>query len=397
MMINQLHTTKPMAAHPKAEQTSVLRFALPGFCGLFILLLAITQSLAQSPLVNLEPMPLFTPPRQYTTPFANLAPVIDGHLNDPAWQSAPWSDAFVDIEGNKQPVPALGTRMKMVWNDTCLFIAAELQEPQVWATLRQPDEVVFYDNDFEVFIDPDNNTHQYYEIEVNALNTIFDLFLAKPYRNNGQAMIHWNVEHFRSAVQVQGTLNNPLDKDKGWTVEMAIPFRSVSLGNSPQIPQEGTLWRINFSRVEWDTEVKEGKYLKKTGANGRHLPEHNWVWSPQGLVDMHYPERWGYLKFTRQNMASNATAFVLPYAEKQKRYLWLIYYRQKKYYEKHQRYAATLAELEMNNSQVLIDKQTNELHLEAGKYQFTASIESPNQTTWSINQDGLVQLLNKPQ
>ena len=25
--------------------------------------------------------------------------------------------------------------------------------------------------------------------------------------------------------------------------------------------------------------------------------EDNWVWSPQGLVDMHVPERWGVVQF----------------------------------------------------------------------------------------------------
>jgi hypothetical protein len=45
-------------------------------------------------------------------------------------------------------------------------------------------------------------------------------------------------------------------------------------------PKIGTEWRIDFSRVEW---------LKK--------PEENWVWSPQGVINMHVPDRWGYLEF----------------------------------------------------------------------------------------------------
>ena len=50
-------------------------------------------------------------------------------------------------------------------------------------TLTEHDSVIFQDNDFEVFIDPDGDNHNYYEIEINALNTEWDLRLPKPYRD----------------------------------------------------------------------------------------------------------------------------------------------------------------------------------------------------------------------
>ena len=58
-------------------------------------------------------------------------------------------------------------------------------------------------------------------------------------------------------VCYHGTLNNSKDKDKGWSVEFAIPFSALSLGSGKNIPKEGTLWRINFSRVEWNTMNNE--------------------------------------------------------------------------------------------------------------------------------------------
>src|SRR5437762_10018554 len=48
----------------------------------------------------------------------------------------------------------------------------------------------------------------------------------------------------------------------------------------------GDQWRVNFSRVEWRHEVLDGKYRKIP-----NLREDNWVWSPQGVIDMHRPER----------------------------------------------------------------------------------------------------------
>jgi hypothetical protein len=357
---------------------------------LLLALFPILGSNAQSPFAGLEP--LFTEPRNYTACFTDKAPAIDGNITDAVWQEASWSESFIDIEGDAKPKPALDTRVKMLWSDTHLYIAAELKEPHVWASLKHRDEIVFHDNDFEVFIAPENSTHQYYEVEVNALNTIFDLFLPKPYRNGGGAMIPWNLDKLQSAVQVQGTLNNPKDTDKGWTVEMAIPFRSVTIGNETKVPVEGTLWRINFSRVQWDTDIKGGNYMKRKGSNGRPLPEHNWVWSPQGLINMHYPERWGYLQFTRQKSGGGAKPFSLPYAEKQKNYLWLVYYRQKAHYQKHKQYAADLEELGIQRDfPVLIGERANKLQLEATTRQFMATIQDTGNSIWSIDQDGLIQ------
>jgi hypothetical protein len=340
---------------------------------------------AQAPFKGLEH--LFTPPENYVVNHTDITPKIDGDLNDAVWQKAGWTNDFVDIEGDLKPKPALPTKAKMLWDDSCLYIAAQITDPQVWATLKKHDDIIFRDNDFEVFIDPNNTTHHYFELEFNALNTVFDLFLNKPYRNLGNALINWNAEGLRSAVKVRGTLNDPNDTDQGWTIEIAIPFRAISIGNNVQVPQEGSLWRINFSRVEWDTKFRDGEYVKLKDSKGNNLPEHNWVWSAQGVVNMHYPERWGYLQFSK---SSAAQTFTLPYAEEQKQYLWLIYYREKEWYSKHGSYAPSLQLFDLT-SEVKIAGQMNNLVLEATAHQFMAFVtDQKNNASYTINQEGLV-------
>ena len=352
----------------------------------FLLPLAST---AQSPFKAFSN--LFTPPKSYIVNYTQTPPRIDGDISDAAWQTAAWTDNFVDIEGDLKPAPAFPTRAKMLWDDSCLYIAAEITDPHVWATLKQHDEIIFRDNDFEVFVDPSNTTHQYFELEFNAFNTVFDLFLNKPYREGGNAMINWNAEGLRSAVKVQGTINEPRDLDKGWTIEIAIPFKAISLGNDVRVPTNGTLWRINFSRVEWDTKAVNGKYVKLTDSTGRNLPEHNWVWSPQGVINMHYPERWGYLQFNKG--FTDHTAFVLPYVEEQKRYLWLVYYLEKKWQRQRDSYQSSLRKLKLKPV-VDISGHANILRLEATKHQFMALISDPDSnTTWAINQEGLISRL----
>ena len=101
-------------------------------------------------------------------------------------------------------------------------------------------------------------------------------------------------------MHLDGTLNDPRDVDRGWTVEIAWPWKGLrELTSVPVPPVDGDQWRVNFSRVEWDTEIVDGKYRKIKGR-----PEHNWVWSPQGVIDMHRPERWGYVQFSTEKPGS---------------------------------------------------------------------------------------------
>ena len=223
-------------------------------------------------------------PFSYVCQHTNKPPVIDGRLDDPEWRAAPWTTDFVDIEGARKPAPRFRTRVKMLWDNKYLYIAAELEEPDVKATLTRHDSVIFKDSDFEIFLKPLPLTRSYYEFEINALNTGWDLFLDKPYREGGKPDNSWDIEGLRTAVSVQGTLNRSTDTDKGWTVEIAYPLAAFESRQHVPRPGPGTTWRINFSRVEW----KAGQ-----------AKEDNWVWSPQYVVNMHVPDRWGYLRFAR--------------------------------------------------------------------------------------------------
>lgn len=232
-------------------------------------------------------------PLHYFCPRASAAPNFSGFLDDPAWQLAPWTEDFVDIEGDAKPKPRFRTRAKMLWDDKCLYIGAEMEEPHVWATLTERDSVIFHDNDFEVFIDPDGDARSYFELEINALNTVWDLWLDVPYREGGQADSTWCIDGLGTAVGIRGTINDPRDTDEGWSVEIAIPWAALAdKAGMPCPPRSRDIWRINFSRVQWQTTVTDGKYQKIPDT-----PEDNWVWSPQGMIDMHQPEHWGFVEF----------------------------------------------------------------------------------------------------
>ncbi len=117
------------------------------------------------------------------------------------------------------------------------------------------------------------------------------------------------------------------------------------------------------------------------------MPEQNWVWSPQGVINMHYPERFGYLQFSRKSDA----VFTMPFSELQKQYLWLIYYRQKQHLQKTGKYALTLNELKINPKQT-IDGHENQLEMQATGRQFTATITDQNGKLIKINDEGLIEI-----
>lgn len=230
--------------------------------------------------------------------------IIDGNADETSWNTAKFTDKFIDIEGLK--TPKFDTQVKMLWDDNYLYVYAELRDPHIWGNLKQRDTIIYFNNDFEVFLDSAGEGIGYGEIEINALNTVWDLYLNKPYRIGGKANFEWNLNDIKSAVNVYGTVNNPNDIDSLWTVEMAIPLKPfISLKNRPKtIPKEGEQWRINFSRVQWDHDIIDGKYYRKK-ENDKYLREYNWVWSKQGVINMHEPEKWGFLQFTEQTSSEN--------------------------------------------------------------------------------------------
>jgi hypothetical protein len=327
-------------------------------------------------------------PRGYVCHFTASPLQVDGRLDETAWGTSPWTEDFLDIQGPGKPAPAFRTRAKLLWDEQYLYIAAELVEPHVWATLTNHDSVIFQDPDFEIFIDPDGDTHNYYEFEMNALNTGWDLFLDKPYQDQGTAHNEWDIPGLKTAVQVRGTLNNPADVDRGWTVELAFPWKVLAEhARHPGPPLEGEQWRINFSRVEWQVTIDDQHYRKVP-----KRPEDNWVWSPQGVIDMHRPEMWGLLEFTRQ--PAGESAGVKPLPGKAARDLALeIYYAQRDFREANHRWAASLSELGLDHAALSPGVQRPMLKFSGEGYSCRVGFGNPDgRRAWSIRQDRLLKL-----
>jgi hypothetical protein len=239
---------------------------------------------------------------------------IDGKLDELSWQAAPTSPPFVDIITGR-PV-SHDTRAAVLWDDDYLYVSYRVEEPFVQARLTNHNDFIYTENDVECFIaGPD----AYYELEMNALNTCYEAFfvwedtfdrsgLAKRPEFGRSKLVPFNgvgfTNHVRggrlgnfnhrlpglkTAVQVDGTINNDTDRDRGWTVELALPWKSLdwlATDGRALPPNEGDVWRMDFSRFN---TYKEAPPAKDSGG---------WFWTPHGVWDSHIPECFAYITFS---------------------------------------------------------------------------------------------------
>lgn len=323
-------------------------------------------------------------PKSYIAYKTSKEIVIDGDGADKAWEKAEWTTPFIDIEGVE--TPKYKTQVKMLWDDKYYYILAKMEEPHVWANLKQRDTIIFYNNDFEVFIDPDNDTHNYYELEINALNTAWDLFINKPYREKNTVLNDWNIDGLKSAVKIDGTLNNASDTDKGWTLEIAIPWSVYKTSYFDDIVPKDKFWRVNFSRVNWQHDIVDGKYERKKDKEGKFLPEYNWVWSPMGVINMHEPEKWAYVYFSSKESDGK---FAIPQEEKVKWELYTLYRAQKRYFDKNKTWAKSLQNISKKN--IIVDGKVLKPVLENHSSGFNILVKSPfSNKTLIIKEDGKI-------
>jgi len=251
-------------------------------------------------------------PSIYVAPYSPTSIEIDANPDKDSWSRIPWSKDFDDIRGpfdappNERPSQKCRTRFKMQWDDSFLYILAIMEsDMEVQATFTERNSPIYHqDSDFEVFVDPLGSCHFYKELEMNALNTIWNLMLDKPYSDGGVEYSgriakfgddrYYEVQHMKTSVKVlKGKLNQKNKGDVVWAAEIALAHQDTlkhqefsGLNLSPLV---GDLWRINFSRVE-----------KKGGINWTWQQER--IWDPikkrhEGKVDMHLPDAWGYVQF----------------------------------------------------------------------------------------------------
>jgi hypothetical protein len=164
-------------------------------------------------------------------------------------------------------LPRWGTEIRLGWSGDVLHGLCLCQDPDPWATKKMRDDALWEEEVVEVFLDPFGDSLSYFEIEINPLNTVADLFVRRT-RTGLKKDFRWNCERLVTAC---GTLAY------GWVAAFQVPFDS--LGDCH--PMRSPVWRVNFSRIE----------------RPRDQPPELSAWSPTLVKSFHVPGRFGVLRF----------------------------------------------------------------------------------------------------
>ena len=200
---------------------------------------------------------------------------IDGVLSESLWDKAAVAGPFVrSIDG--KPASA-ATEARLLWDDDNLYVAFQCEDANVSGKFSKDDEPLYTSNVVEIFINPSGDASRYDEIEVAPTNALFDAsFTGGPRKGMELA---WS-SHARHAVHVDGTLNDSRDVDRGWTVELAIPFASLTGMDKPR-PQRGDRWKFNLYRLR----------------QGPGQPGEGQAFSPPMRPDFHALDRFATMRF----------------------------------------------------------------------------------------------------
>ena len=354
-----------------------------------IALLAVTSASASAQSITEKYQRFLTDPYGYVAYRTQSEIKIDGVLDEADWYKASWTEPFVDISGEGFPTPRYETRAKMMWDDKYLYIGAYLSEPNIWGDIKNHDEVVYYNPDFEVFIDPDGDGQNYFEIETNAIGTLFELFVQKPYRAQTRAFVtfSWDAQGIKLDTHHYGTLNDARDTDKAWSVEMAIPREAIAAEFDNYL-KAGNYLRIGFSRVEWQTEVDADGKTKRKQVDGKYLPEDNWTWGATGQVAMHMPERWGYLNLSDKTVGEGNETFAYPKTRNEEKLLWAMFYAQEDQFKNAGKYFGKLKDFKFTAAEKALIPEGATITVEAIANKFEITLHKADGSSVSIDENG---------
>jgi hypothetical protein len=201
-------------------------------------------------------------------------PAIDGDLSDPAWNDAAPVQLVNSFDGSPTQVR---TTARLLYDDKFLYVAFDSESPDVWGTLLKRDDPIYTQEAVEVFLDANGDGRTYNELEVSPNNTIFDAYFVERRKPDAEVAKAWD-SGMVSAVKVNGTLNNPADRDVGWTAELKVPLER--LAEVPRLPpQAGDRWRFNLYRlVAVHQRQVEGQAFSPLFQNDFHnLPRFGWL------------------------------------------------------------------------------------------------------------------------
>jgi hypothetical protein len=233
-------------------------------------LLAASAAMAQTPIISSS--------TRYEVRRVTVPVVIDGRVDTKEWAAAGAPIEFI-FPWDSQTGAKQKTRARLLWDDRNLYVSYECEDEDIVAQFTNRDDPVYRDDTVEIFLNVrPNQIAGYYGIEINVRGALQDYICA-----DAQYYIkRFQTEGVKSGIQIDGTLNQRDDKDRGWSLELAIPWENFSDMN--RVPQPGTIFTAELNR--WDG-VEPNRRLSL------------WVDSKLNWPHPHAPANFGQLVFVK--------------------------------------------------------------------------------------------------
>ncbi len=171
------------------------------------------------------------------------------------------------------------TTARLLWDDEFLYVSYDCDDTDITAQFTQRDDPTYRDDAVEIFINPvPSQIAVYYGLEMNVRAVLYDYFAV----NAKHFLKRFQFDGVQLAADIRGTLNMSGDKDDGWSLEVAIPWRNFE--ERAARPTPGTVWTANLNR--WDGTEPNRRLSMWTD------PREPKPWP-------HKPERFGELVFVK--------------------------------------------------------------------------------------------------
>ncbi len=202
------------------------------------------------------------PKKEFECRRAKSPLVIDGVADEEAWKNAEVIDNFAPFWLKTADAPArkayTKTTARLLWDEKYLYFHADMEDADLYADVIEQDGDCWNNDVFELFFKPSDKSLGYYEFEVTANNTHLDMFV--PSRGSG-GFLRWGKAHefkWETNVVRRGTINDPRDRDKGWSVEGRIPWEDFI---QKQFPIRRGLanqkWKFTLCRYDYSVDFEQ--------------------------------------------------------------------------------------------------------------------------------------------
>ena len=191
----------------------------------------------------------------YSCLFTSDTITLDGEWNEPAWQKALVLRFFVPPGGTKPLSPTEG---RLLWDHRYLYVGFKAYDKDIMGSFTQRDSPTFREDVLEIFFKPSDQNGCYYNFEINALGTVYDALNDKTLNKAHDK--GWNCGGLLLKIIINGTMNEKLDEDDSWQMEVAIPWEDLPSLEGRK-PRSGDVWLFHLARYDYSQYLPEGVEL----------------------------------------------------------------------------------------------------------------------------------------